>query len=84
MSDVGAEKGNGRDLPGRPSKSKLWTVLLDDDLDAAVLRLAHTVGGLDQEARLAAADHGNRGGRHAFTHQRVLDRVRATQRQRHV
>ena len=34
--------------------------LLDDDLDAAVLRLAHAVAGLHQQAALAAADHRDR------------------------
>src|SRR5687767_8384296 len=58
--------------------------LLNDDLDAAVLRLAHAVAGLDQEALLAAADHADRLRRHAFTHQGVLDGVGTTQRQRHV
>jgi hypothetical protein len=32
-------------------------LLLDDDFDAAVLRLAHAVGGLHHKTRLAAADH---------------------------
>ena len=54
-----------------------------DDLDAAVLRLAHAVGGLDE--RLARrADRSDRRGRHAVLDQRILDRVGATQRQRHV
>jgi hypothetical protein len=30
---------------------------LDDDFDAPVLRLAHAVAGLHQQALLAAADH---------------------------
>src|SRR4029450_12968461 len=58
--------------------------LLDDDLDAAGLRLTPAVAGLHQKALLAAADHADRLRRHALTHQGVLHRVRATQRQRHV
>src|ERR671910_1048399 len=58
--------------------------LLNDDLDSTVLRFAHAVAGLDQQALLAAADHADRLRRHAFTHQGVLHRVRTTQRQRHV
>ena len=59
-------------------------VLLDDDLDAAVLRLAHAVAGLHEQALLAAANDRDRLRRHALTHQGVLHRVRATQRQCHV
>src|SRR5215831_19560865 len=59
-------------------------LLLDDDFDAAVLRLAHAVGGRNQEALLAHADYGNGLRRHAVAHQGVLDRIGAPERQRHV
>jgi len=48
-------------------------VLLDDDLDAAVLRLADVVAGLHQQALLAHADHRDRLRRHAVVHQGVLN-----------
>jgi hypothetical protein len=54
--------------------------LLDDDLDAPVLRLADVVAGLHQQASLAHADDQDRLGRHAVPHQGVLDRVGTTQR----
>src|SRR5712691_737557 len=62
--------------PAAPEFS-LRIVLLDDDLDAAVLRLAHTVGGRHQQALLAHADDRDRLRRHALAHQRVLDRIGA-------
>src|SRR5713101_9045522 len=77
-----------RKRPGvaRPfARLKGWlAVLLDDDLDAAVLRLAHVVAGRHQELALALADDADRLGRHALADQRVLDRVGTPQRQRHV
>src|SRR4029450_7654872 len=81
MAETGPKPGNGpkRKRPGsaRPSlKTCASDRLLDDDLDAAVLRLAHTVCGLDQEALLTAADHRDRLRRPALTHQGILDRVR--------
>ena len=50
--------------PGR-SRSAGDIVLLHDDLDAAVLRLAHAVSRLDKRLALAAADHGDHVRRHA-------------------
>ena len=76
------DRKRGKEKGGPSGRLSLfgWIVcLLDDDLDAAVLRLADTVRGLDQQARFATADHGDGGGRHAFTHQGILDRVRTTQ-----
>ena len=55
--------------PGQPGESKACR-LLHEDLDAAVLWLAHTVAGLHQQALLAAADHRDRLRRHALTHRR--------------
>jgi hypothetical protein len=54
-------------------------VLLDDDLDAAVLRLAHVVAGRHQQLALALADDRDRLGRHAVADQRILDCVGAAQ-----
>ena len=54
-------------------------MLLNDDLDPAVLRLAHAVGGRDQKALLAHANDRDGLRRHAFAHQGILDRVGATQ-----
>ena len=48
-------KKNGRAMPGRFC-SEMPIVYWIDDLDAAVLRLAHAVAGLHQQALLAAAD----------------------------
>ncbi len=45
----------------------LMSSLTQDDLDAAVLRLAHTVGSLDQRAALAERLRGDRIPRHAQT-----------------
>jgi hypothetical protein len=58
--------------------------LLDNYLDAAVLRLAHVVACRHQQLAFALADDRDRLRRHAVADQSVLDRVGATQRQRHV
>ena len=47
----------------------------DDDLDAAVLRLAHAVAGLHQQARFAATDGGDGSGRNAELDQREIGRA---------
>ncbi len=53
-------------------------------ISTAVLRLADVVARRHQQLALALADDRDRLGRHAVAHQSVLDRVGATQRQRHV
>src|SRR5882757_1623898 len=75
-SSTSDHKGNGRDLPGRSAiggmavllagRPALLAALLDHDFDAAVLRLAHAIAGLHQQALLAAADHTDRLRRHAL------------------
>ena len=70
--------------PAVPEVFVLRIVLLDDDLDAAVLRLADVVAGRHQQLAFALADDRDRLGRHAVADESVLDRVGTTQRQRHV
>lgn len=49
--------------------------LLDQDLHAPILRLADTLGGLDEQSFFAFADHGGCLGGDTLTHERVLDHV---------
>src|SRR5690606_36976848 len=55
--------------------------LLDHDLDAAILRLAHAVSGRHQQSLLADPGNRDRRGRNAVAHQGVLDGIGAAQRQ---
>ena len=57
MSGPEARVQEKRPGDARPFLLRNADRLLDDDLDAAVLRLAHAVAGLHQQALLAAADH---------------------------
>src|SRR6266851_8169779 len=84
---------SGTTGPGLPLSSNIagvvrsvlaYSPLLDDDLDPAVLRLADVVAGWHQQLAFALADDRDRLGRHAVADEGVLDRVGATQRQRHV
>ena len=49
----------GQGLSGQTCRAVPACGLFDHDFDATVLRLAHAVGGLDQKALLATADHGD-------------------------
>src|ERR1700682_1899233 len=78
---ISKEKAAGE---GRLFRSLTLEVLLNDDLDPTVLRLAHVVAGRHQQLGLALADDRDRLGGDTLADQRVLDGIGAAQRQRHV